>query len=330
MSTEESPLLPLPDLLRVFEIEDTAEQIRRAQSEVVPVLAGELRAVTEIAKTIYGDAWLDLITFATRPAPRNPDKTSYRPDFADAGWCAKRRQDRPYRVFGRGGQRAMILDVRTVININEEALGARLVLRRSDEVRFFEEVWHAAHEECLALMEACGPDIWADVDLPGPPHTTLSAHVDRLIGSRPEWLVIASQGAGRGLSTRAALDMAGWGLVCLLPILIGVIECSLGRHPSVRAMHERLCKHLTETQRNGDEYEPAHISSAQRYKVFERDGFRCTMCGATAATGAKLEVDHIVPRARGGSNAMSNLQTLCDRCNRGKSANLSPDLRRRR
>ncbi|MBI4006518.1 MAG: HNH endonuclease [Gammaproteobacteria bacterium] len=41
------------------------------------------------------------------------------------------------------------------------------------------------------------------------------------------------------------------------------------------------------------------------------------MCGANGP-GVKLEVDHIISVAEGGSDALNNLQTLCFECNRGK------------
>lgn len=44
----------------------------------------------------------------------------------------------------------------------------------------------------------------------------------------------------------------------------------------------------------------------------------CLKCGATD----KLTVDHIIPRARGGSNKPANLQCLCLTCNTRKSASL--------
>lgn len=56
-----------------------------------------------------------------------------------------------------------------------------------------------------------------------------------------------------------------------------------------------------------------------RYNVLKRDNFTCQLCGITAKDGAKLEVDHIIPVSKGGKTIMSNLQTLCDRCNKGKS-----------
>ena len=49
-----------------------------------------------------------------------------------------------------------------------------------------------------------------------------------------------------------------------------------------------------------------------------RDQFRCQICGARAEDGVRLHVDHINPVSKGGTSDMSNLRTLCDRCNLGK------------
>lgn len=64
--------------------------------------------------------------------------------------------------------------------------------------------------------------------------------------------------------------------------------------------------------------ERALMTDSLRYDVLRRDGFRCVLCGSAGSDGVKLEVDHIVPVARGGRTELSNLRTLCDRCNRGK------------
>ena len=61
-----------------------------------------------------------------------------------------------------------------------------------------------------------------------------------------------------------------------------------------------------------------YIPAATRVDVLRRDNHRCVYCGVSAKK-AELEIDHIIPFSKGGSNAISNLQTLCSDCNKGKS-----------
>ena len=63
-----------------------------------------------------------------------------------------------------------------------------------------------------------------------------------------------------------------------------------------------------------------HINWRLRYQVLQRDHFRCQACGRSPATDdtVKLEIDHIHPRSQGGLSTIDNLQTLCERCNKGK------------
>lgn len=60
------------------------------------------------------------------------------------------------------------------------------------------------------------------------------------------------------------------------------------------------------------------ITKKIRFEVFKRDGFQCAYCGKTPP-GVMLELDHIEPRSRGGSDEINNLITSCLDCNRGKS-----------
>jgi len=69
-------------------------------------------------------------------------------------------------------------------------------------------------------------------------------------------------------------------------------------------------------------YERSLMSDSLRYDILKRDGFKCCICGATAKDGATLHVDHIIPVSKGGKTVPSNLQTLCERCNLGKSNKL--------
>lgn len=66
---------------------------------------------------------------------------------------------------------------------------------------------------------------------------------------------------------------------------------------------------------------PREINWRLRAKILIRDSCICQMCGASPAKDAStvLHVDHVRAWTRGGETVEENLQTLCDRCNVGKS-----------
>lgn len=61
------------------------------------------------------------------------------------------------------------------------------------------------------------------------------------------------------------------------------------------------------------------ISIRKKFFVFKRDHYTCQLC---RKSGVPIELDHITPHSRGGSDALDNLQTLCFDCNRGKRDSL--------
>jgi hypothetical protein len=63
------------------------------------------------------------------------------------------------------------------------------------------------------------------------------------------------------------------------------------------------------------------ISSKLRFEVFKRDDFTCTYCGRRTPE-VILEVDHMIPESRGGTDNPENLVTSCFECNRGKGSAL--------
>jgi ATP adenylyltransferase len=68
------------------------------------------------------------------------------------------------------------------------------------------------------------------------------------------------------------------------------------------------------------------ISGSVRYQVLTQAKGRCELCGIPAEQKA-LDVDHIVPRNKGGSDDISNLQALCYSCNRMKRDSDDTDFR---
>lgn len=72
----------------------------------------------------------------------------------------------------------------------------------------------------------------------------------------------------------------------------------------------------------GRDYIPGSI----RYKVLKRAKYRCELCGAHEDQTA-LQIDHIIPKARGGSDDLSNYQALCATCNANKRDTDDTDFR---
>lgn len=63
------------------------------------------------------------------------------------------------------------------------------------------------------------------------------------------------------------------------------------------------------------------IPLSVRVDVLVRDGYKCVYCGRSSQQ-IDLEIDHIIPYSKGGSNQIDNLQSLCFDCNRGKGARI--------
>ena len=61
-------------------------------------------------------------------------------------------------------------------------------------------------------------------------------------------------------------------------------------------------------------YSKKKISSSLRWKVYERDGFKCVKCGVQK----DLTLDHVIPESKGGLSTFENLQTMCKSHNSSK------------
>ena len=87
-----------------------------------------------------------------------------------------------------------------------------------------------------------------------------------------------------------------WGLalIVLIPLIGGFLLAALLPPPKL--------KPLVEYPENWPEI---------REQVFKRDKYRCQNCGAS---GVRLNCHHIVPLNKGGTNQLSNLISLCEKC----------------
>lgn len=63
------------------------------------------------------------------------------------------------------------------------------------------------------------------------------------------------------------------------------------------------------------------ISKEKRMEILSAAGFRCVVCNELG-TFESLTLDHIIPKAKGGTNRKRNLQCMCRECNQMKADRL--------
>ena len=83
----------------------------------------------------------------------------------------------------------------------------------------------------------------------------------------------------------------------------------------------RVNKDRRRARRYGVEYEPI-----DRAYVFERDGYRCHICGKKCRVNVEWSshpldptIDHLIPISQGGPHTLANVATACFMCNSLKS-----------
>jgi len=94
----------------------------------------------------------------------------------------------------------------------------------------------------------------------------------------------------------------------------------LRRLAPITALSQELVRFDTQALQNpeisGVEYQQGELAGYEvREYLLEKWNRRCAYCGAT---GVPLEIEHIVPRSRGGSDRVSNLTLACRACNQRK------------
>lgn len=104
---------------------------------------------------------------------------------------------------------------------------------------------------------------------------------------------------------------------------------------SARAMLNKATKKLKDykivdmetMQQVGDihKIKRKQFSATERVKIYNKGKGRCAICGKFVPYDS-FTVDHIIPLAKGGTNAMDNLQVACSVCNLIKQDILPEDL----
>jgi len=98
-------------------------------------------------------------------------------------------------------------------------------------------------------------------------------------------------------------------------------ECENTFYDNTPAQNMLFCskKCMTEHHSKKCKKEYYRKHSITKYKIFERDGFRCAYCGRISYKDEiELAVDHIKPQIKNGPHTINNLITSCKDCNSSK------------
>jgi 5-methylcytosine-specific restriction endonuclease McrA len=102
-----------------------------------------------------------------------------------------------------------------------------------------------------------------------------------------------------------------------------LFQCDRAQIKKWRIDNREKLNHLNNERRKrlreaGNDYRPPERHElGRRFFILSRDHFTCQYCGRKAPD-VVLEIDHITPRSKGGTNATANLVTSCRACNNGK------------
>jgi len=324
----------------IFNIPDTKTKLSTLQNYFFPRLETLLRYTLVMVAQVYDVNPYDRMTFSYSPSHRDQAKENKDYGFVHIGIVVKRgnkplkiikRNGHPFffhptyltfKVFPSGTIHAELMPFRQWVDDAYVAKISQLVAKYSDVLMPLLSVARISHTtynpefEVLPLHKAIAPE-------------EVGSDAIRLIS--PKYYFPVSPGRG--------LDELIIAFILLYALAESFICIGEGREPQLENRLEQFKKwyvkfgnpenDIEKEESEEEDFDSSEIPELDSYSfvragkwfaVLARDKWKCLSCGRSAREdGVLLEVDHIIPRSKGGSDDMSNLQTLCKKCNIGKS-----------
>ena len=337
----------------LFLVDDAQLRADAIKHSILPRLQAVMNEAIAAIRTVYGIEVLDDSIISKYPnfRPKRDTKIEHYYDYAFVGIGGKRKNIWP-GFSRRDGKPVQILPFRYAFVLDENGVFIALEngwLKGLSDHSFRSMLqMHIDHEEivmALQLMASTAPDRIFEEQ--GRLIFSMRKHYQYCIehkvwdvnhiGQIMHFPVAEPQ-------LRGLIDA----YVYLYPIYDSYIQLAKGNPIRLTELVDRLGKWMlkdaAEAHDRGDVPEvpdgdsiraareaaemKVQVMPALRWQVFSRDGWRCVSCGRSSHDDVILHVDHILPRSLGGSDALDNFQTLCDRCNLGKSNRDRTDLRK--
>jgi predicted DNA-binding antitoxin AbrB/MazE fold protein len=330
--------------VEIFKIKDIKTKISTLQNYFFPRLEFVVRDALQWVQDIYEVNPYEKMSFIHRPNNRKDAKENLVYPEVSLGISGKRRVDRLLKIRNKQGKPYNFHTALSGYTIFPEGkIEVGLYFGRYADKKYVETIKSLLkqHEKDLqAIFNECEVSYWGDVRL-----TSLSnclkydEDYTRFYFYSPTYHFPVD--IHRGLHD---LRIA---FVALYPLLEATIDLAEGRKSKIELRLEKFKEWWLEPNDDNEELSnntgtsvddnlPIELPEMDSYKfvraglwweVLARDKWTCKSCGRTSKDGVTLEVDHILPRSKGGTDEIKNLQTLCKKCNIGKSNKDDTDLR---
>jgi hypothetical protein len=316
---------------QIFNIPDTKTKLSTLQNYFFPRLEMLLRYTLDIVADVYDVNPYERMTFVYCPSHREKAKENKDYGFVHIGVGGKRRRDRPLRITKRDGtpfvlhvsyltfkvlpngtMHVDLLPFRQYIDAAHIAAVSALVKKHSEILLPLLSLAHISYNSFLSLHDSISPE--------------------------NKYISLFSPKYYFPLTSRRGFDELIIAFVLLYALEESFIRIAEGEESELEKMLEQFKEWYVEMANIEDEIEEGEeeeslgfseipeldsysfVRAGKWWAVLARDKWKCLSCGRSSREdGVLLEVDHIIPRSKGGSDDMTNLQTLCKKCNIGKS-----------
>jgi hypothetical protein len=323
--------------IQIFRIPDIKTRLSTLQNYFFPRLEMLLRYTLEIVADVYDVNPYEMMTFVYCPSHRDKAKENIDFGVVHIGVSAKRGK-KPLKIIRRNGQPFFIHP--TYLTFKVLPSGTMHV----ELLPFRQGVDDDYVAAISALVESHSSILEPLLSLAHISHTSDVSYCEFL----PLHQAISPEEAGSNgiklISPKYYFPVDSYRgfyeLILAFTLLYSLAESFIyigeGRKPDLEKMLEQFKKWYVDLSNTEDEIQEGEekiefaetpeldsysfVRAGKWWTVLARDKWKCLSCGRTAREdGVLLEVDHIIPRSKGGSDEMINLQTLCKKCNIGKS-----------
>lgn len=339
-----SDLVFEPKDIEIFKIPDIKTRIATTQNYFFPRLEILLRHTLDLIQDIYKVNPYERMTFVYRPSNRTTARQNCNFDEVYIGLSGKRRTNRPLTIKKVDGKPFFFHPTYLTYNIaSNGSLCVELVpFRQNVDSEYIAAVVSLVRQHFKVLAPI--------LQMNHISHSSATQFLDieeafTLEKIQKNGIVFFSPTQYFPVSTGRGLNEAIMAFIGLYPLLDSFISIGEGEPPKLGELLHNFKEWFLATESDEKSYELdpeliefnsipeldsySFVRAGLWWSVLARDNWTCCSCSRSSKEhGIVLEVDHIKPRSKGGTNDLSNLQTLCKKCNVGKSNRDDTDLRR--